>query len=65
MWNFLIQCFWVVIASLPYYSFYIFMYRYLKRHSPEGNISKRTYEQIKDPKPNRAIQILDSLDIIF
>lgn len=65
MWNFLIQCFWVVITSLPYYSFYIFMYRYLKRHSPEGNISKRTYEQIKDPKPNRAIQILDSLDIIF
>lgn len=65
MWNFLIQCFWLIITCLLYYGFYILIYKLLKRNSPDGNISKRTYEQRKATTPSRVEQTFDRFDIIY
>lgn len=62
---FLIPCILLIVTSLLYYGFYILIYKLLKRNSPDGNISKRTYEQRKSTTPSRVEQTFDRFDIIY
>ena len=62
---FIIPCILLIVTSLLYYGFYILIYKLLKRNSPDGNISKGTYEQRKATTPSRVEKIFDRFDIIY
>lgn len=57
--NYLSDFGYVILTSLPYYSFFIIMYFVLKMLSPNGNIDERFYNTVNSEKENKILKILE------